>query len=463
MAATAEDTPPFTIAIVGRPNVGKSTLFNRLIGRRTALVHESAGTTRDRREADARLFDLAFRVIDTAGLEDADRRAIERRMLDQTMQAVADSDLLLLMIDARAGVTADDRHFAERLRRSGKPIILLANKCESRAGAAGLAEAYELGLGEPIALSAEHGEGIADLFRALSDFAAARQPAAEEAGREATPRALSLAIVGQPNAGKSTLMNRLLGEERVITGPEPGLTRDAIAISWRWKGRPIKLVDTAGLRRRAKVAGALERLAAQDAMRAIQFADVVILLIDALTVQDFGQGLEKQDLQLAEHIEREGRALVVAANKWDLIENPSKQLRLIRESLERSLAQLKDVPVVAISALDGTHLGKLMNEVLAVEQAWNRRVATAPLNRWLAEALEAHPPPMVHGRRLKIRYVTQARARPPTFALFVSRPDALPDSYLRFLTNSLRERFGFKGVPLRLHLRGGKNPYAARE
>jgi GTP-binding protein len=452
---------PLTIAIVGRPNVGKSTLFNRLTGRRTALVHETAGTTRDRREADARLFDLEFRAIDTAGLEEADRQSLERRMLEQSMKAVADADLLLMMIDARAGVTADDRHFAERLRRTGKPIVLIANKCDTRAASSGLAESYELGLGDPVPISAEHGQGLADLHRAISEVAGSRAAGAsehEEQGEQLRP--LALTIIGQPNAGKSTLINKLLGEERVITGPEPGLTRDAIAIPWEWGGRAIRLIDTAGLRRRAKVEGALERLAAGDAMLAIRFAEIVILLIDAVTVQDFGAGLEKQDLQLAEHVEREGRALVLAANKWDLIADPAKQLRLIRDSLDRSLAQLRGVPLVAVSALEGTNLTRLMKEVLKAEQAWNRRVPTAPLNRWLAEATEQHPPPMVRGRRPKLRYLTQARARPPTFALFVSRPEALPDSYLRFLTNGLRERFGFGGVPLRLHLRAGKNPFA---
>jgi GTP-binding protein len=453
----------FTAALVGRPNVGKSTLFNRLVGRRMALVHDKAGTTRDRKEGQARLFDLAFRVIDTAGLEEAAPKAIETRMVSQTLKAVGDADLILFMIVARAGLTALDRHFADRLRKFGKPLLLLANKCEGRAGSAGLAEAFALGMGEPIALSAEHGEGLSDLYHGLTAFvpAAPRNEDGELAEGETPPpaRPLTLAIVGQPNAGKSTLMNRLLGEERVIVGPEPGLTRDSIAIEWQWKGRPIKLVDTAGLRRKAKAVDALEKLSAIDAMRAIQFADIVVLLIDAITVQDFGAGIEKQDLQIASHVEAEGRGLVIAVNKWDLVEDPSKQRRLVRESLERSLAQIHDVPLVTMSALEGTNLGRLMQEVLAVDEKWNQRVSTSRLNRWLEGALEANPPPMVKGRRIKIRYMTQARTRPPTFALFATQAERLPDSYTRYLANGLRKAFGFGGVPLRLHVRGGENPF----
>lgn len=455
----------FTAAIVGRPNVGKSTLFNRLVGRRMALVHDIAGTTRDRKEGEARLFDLAFRVIDTAGLEEAGPKAIETRMVSQTLRAVGDADLVLFMIDARAGLTPLDRHFADRLRKFGKPLLLLANKCEGRAGSAGLAEAFALGMGEPIALSAEHGEGLSELYHALTAFVPPSPRTADGAPAAGEPpppaRPLTLAIVGQPNAGKSTLMNRLIGEERVIVGPEPGLTRDSIAIDWQWMGRPIKLVDTAGLRRKAKVSDSLEKLAAVDAMRAIQFADIVVLLIDAVTVQDFGQGIEKQDLQIAAHVEAEGRGLVIAVNKWDLVADPAKQRRLVRESLERSLAQLHDVPLVTMSALEGTNLDRLMQEVMAVDEKWNKRVATARLNRWLEGALEANPPPMVRGRRIKIRYMTQARTRPPTFALFASQAERLPDSYTRYLANGLRKAFGFGGVPLRLHVRGGENPFDA--
>ncbi len=453
----------FTAAIVGRPNVGKSTLFNRLVGRRMALVHDRAGTTRDRKGGEARLFDLSFRVIDTAGLEEANPRAIESRMVGQTLKAVADADLILFMIDARAGLTALDRHFADRLRKFGKPLLILANKCEGRAGSSGIAEAFALGMGEPIALSAEHGEGLSELYHAMTAFVTP-PPKAERGdpppeGEVAPPRPLTLAIVGQPNAGKSTLMNKLLGEERVIVGPEPGLTRDSISIDWQWRGRPFKLVDTAGLRRKAKVADPLEKLSAIDAMRAIQFADIVVLLIDAVTVQDFGAGIEKQDLQIASHVEGEGRGLVIAVNKWDLVEDQAKQRRLVKDSLERSLAQLQDVPMVTMSALEGTNLDRLMQEVLAVDEKWNKRVSTGRLNRWLEGALEANPPPMVKSRRIKIRYMTQARTRPPTFALFASQAERLPDSYVRYLANSLRKTFGFAGVPLRLHMRGGENPF----
>jgi GTP-binding protein len=458
---SARPEPEFTAAIVGRPNVGKSTLFNRLVGRRMALVHDRAGTTRDRKEGQARLFDLAFRVIDTAGLEEANPKAIETRMVSQTLKAVGDADLILFMIDARAGLTPLDRHFADRLRKFGKPLLLLANKCEGRAGSGGLAEAFALGMGEPVALSAEHGEGLAELYHALTAFvpAAPRNEDGDAAEVAPPPRPLTLAIVGQPNAGKSTLMNRLIGEDRVIVGPEPGLTRDSIAIDWAWKGRAIKLVDTAGLRRKAKAVEALEKLSAIDAMRAIQFADIVVLLIDALTVQDFGAGIEKQDLQIAAHVEAEGRGLVIAVNKWDLVEDPSKQRRLVRESLERSLAQIHDVPLVTMSALEGTNLDRLMQDVLAVDEKWNKRVGTSRLNRWLEGALEANPPPMVKGRRIKIRYMTQARTRPPTFALFASQAERLPETYVRYLANGLRKAFGFAGVPLRLHVRGGENPF----
>ncbi|MGH7002755.1 MAG: ribosome biogenesis GTPase Der, partial [Alphaproteobacteria bacterium] len=420
----------FAAAIVGRPNVGKSTLFNRLVGRRIALVHGTAGTTRDRKEGEARLYDLRFRVIDTAGLEEADPNAIETRMVGQTLKAVADADLVLFMVDARAGLTPLDRHFAQRLRKFGKPLVLLANKCEGKAGAAGLAEAFALGFGEPVALSAEHGEGMADLYHALTAFVPPEaKPENADDAEAPPPRPLTLAIVGQPNAGKSTLMNRLLGEERVIVGPEPGLTRDSIAIDWRWRERAIRLVDTAGLRRKAKVADPLEKLSAIDAMRAIQFADIVVLLIDAVTVQDFGQGIEKQDLQIAAHVEAEGRGLVVALNKWDLVADPSKQRKLVKDSHDRSLAQLRDVPMVTISARDGTNLDRLMQEVMAIDEKWNTRVSTSRLNRWLTAALEENPPPMVRGRRIKIRYMTQARTRPPTFAIFASQAEKLPDAY----------------------------------
>jgi len=458
---SGEPERKYAVAIVGRPNVGKSTLFNRLVGRRTAIVHGKAGTTRDRKEGDARLFDLRFRVIDTAGLEDSGPKAIETRMVSQTLKAVGDADLVLFVVDARAGLTELDRHFAQRLRKFGKPLLLIANKTEGGAGVAGLAEANGLGFGEPTAISAEHGEGMADLYHAMTAFvpSAEAEKGDATAGEAPPKRPLTLAIVGQPNAGKSTLMNRLLGEDRVIVGPEPGLTRDSISIDWQWRGRPVRLVDTAGLRRKAKVDDPLERLSAIDAMRAIQFADIVIVLVDAETVRDFGHGLEKQDLQLCAHIETEGRGLVVAVNKWDLIEEQAKHRRLVRESLDHSLAQIRDVPMVTISARDGANLDRMMQDVMTVDEKWNRRISTGKLNRWLDAALEENPPPMIKGRRIKIRYMTQARTRPPTFALFASQAEKLPDTYIRYLANGLRKAFDFAGVPLRLHVRGAENPF----
>ena len=464
------------IAIVGRPNVGKSTLFNRLVGRRLALVHDTPGVTRDRREGPARLGDLRARVIDTAGLEDADPATIEGRMLAQTETAVAGADLVLLLIDARAGVTPVDEHFAARLRKAGARVLLVANKCESAAAQPGLADSFRLGFGDPVAVSAEHGVGMPDLAEAVaaaleaaldgSRWAAEEDapPAPEQAGdaaREDSERPLNLAIVGRPNVGKSTLFNRLLGEARAITGPEPGLTRDAVAIDWRWRERDIRLIDTAGLRRRARMTGKLERRSASDAERAIQYAGVVVLMIDAPTVQDFGQGIEKQDLTIARRVTEEGRALIVAANKWDTVGAGAAKLRAaIRESLATSLTQVRGVPLVTLSARDDPNPDRLMQAVLDIEAVWNTRVSTGPLNRWLAEATESHPPPMGGGgRRIRLRYMTQVKARPPTFALFVSRPQDLPASYLRYLANGLRDAFGLDGVPLRLQMRKVKNPY----
>jgi GTP-binding protein len=459
-----------TVAIVGRPNVGKSTLFNRLVGRRLALVDDRPGVTRDRREGEGRIAGLSFTVIDTAGLEEAAPESLEARMRQQTRRAVEQAGLVLLLVDARAGVTPLDAHFAQWLRRTGRPIRLVANKCEGRAAAPGLAEAWGLGLGEPIAISAEHGEGLGELYAAIAPFAEGRPPAEEDAAAgpetaaeedaepeepaEPEPAVLQLAIIGRPNVGKSTLINRLLGEERLLTGPEAGITRDAIAVDWQHRGRALRLVDTAGLRRQARIVDKLERLSSDDTHRAIRFAHVVILVLDA---EDM---LEKQDLTIARQVLEEGRALVVAANKWDRIEDKPAALAKLRDRLEISLPQARGLPVVTVSALTGRNLDRLLDAVLQAYDVWNRRVPTAGLNRWLAGALEAHPPPLIEGRRLKLRYITQIKARPPTFALFASRPEKLPDAYARYLVNGLRDRFDLPGTPVRLFLRKGKNPYA---
>ena len=447
-----------TVAIVGRPNVGKSTLFNRLIGKRLALVDDTPGVTRDRREGQGRLGDLEFTLFDTAGLEEAKPGTLSARMTEQTRRAVGEADLVLFLIDARAGVTPQDEHFARLLRRGRAPVILVANKSEGRAATAGVAEAHRLGLGEPIAISAEHGEGMADLYdrvAGLMPAAAEREPdEPEQQPEEAQRGPLQLAIVGRPNVGKSTLVNRLIGEERLLTGPEAGITRDAIAVDWEWQGRRLRLVDTAGLRRRSKVDAKLEQLSAADTLRAIRFAEVVVLVLEA------EQGLEKQDLTIARLAEEEGRALVIAANKWDAVKDKTAAKRQLRDRIETSLPQVKGLPVVMLSALTGRNLDELLNAVFEVYAAWNRRVPTAQLNRWLEEATAAHPPPAVSGRRIRLRYKTQVKARPPTFALFASRAEALPESYLRYLVNGIREAFDIQGVPVRLHLRKQKNPYA---
>ncbi len=465
-----------TVAIVGRPNVGKSTLFNRLVGRRMALVHDQPGVTRDRKEADATLFGFDFRLVDTAGLDETNEEGIEARMLAQTMRAVGQADLVLFLMDARAGLTPLDTHFAELVRKTGVRVIAIANKCEGGAGLPGLHDAYGLGFGDPIPLSAEHGQGFSDLHEAMvavlgASGAAEEEPDDDESldgespdgespdGEGAPDRPLSLAIVGRPNAGKSTLFNKLLAEERVITGPEPGLTRDSIAIDWSWGGREIKLIDTAGLRRRAKIDDAVEKLSAGDTFQAIQYADVVVLMVDARTVQDFGAGIEKQDLTIARQVEDEGRGLIIVANKWDVVTDPAKTRRAMTDSLDTSLSQLRGVPLVCTSALRGEGLDRLMTEVLRVDAAWNSRIGTGKLNQWLERMQAEHQPPLAGGRRIKIRYMTQAKARPPTFAMFINKPADLPDSYLRYLTNGLRRDFGFDGVPIRLYLRKGRNPY----
>jgi GTP-binding protein len=447
----------FTIAIVGRPNVGKSTLFNRLAGKRLALVDDQPGLTRDRREAETTLGAYAVTLIDTAGLEPGDQ-GLTPRMRQQTEAAIAQADVVVFLIDVRAGVVSADEMLAELVRGSGKPVILAANKCEGRAAEGGLYEAYELGLGEPLAISAEHGTGVGELSEAIQQAckeASGGAVEAEAAQEEVEGvRPLRIAIVGRPNVGKSTLVNALLGEERMITGPEAGITRDSIASPLSFEGRPLLLFDTAGLRRKMRVEGRAEELSVGDALKAIRFAEVVVLLVDA------EQPFEKQDLQIADLIAQEGRALVIAVNKWDLVRDREKRLKELRETCQRLLPQVKGVALVPVSALGGTGLDRLMQSVVEVDRLWNIRLPTHALNQWLHAAIEAHSPPAVSGRRVKLRYVTQANARPPTFVVFCSRPKALPESYVRYLVNALRESFDMPGVPIRLHLRKGGNPYA---
>jgi len=449
--------PQPTVAIIGRPNVGKSTLFNRLVGKRLALVDDRPGVTRDRREGDAHLLGLEFRVIDTAGYEDEDPVSLPGRMRAQTEAAVREADVALFLVDARAGLTPLDEEIARWLRSADTPVVLVANKAEGRAGEAGAIEAMALGFGDPILFSAEHGEGVVDLFEALLPFVEKPEGEAEE-DPDAPDAPLKLAIVGRPNAGKSTLINKLLGQDRLITGPEAGITRDSIAIDWLWpdpEGEPrrVRLIDTAGMRKRARVQDKLEKLSVADALRAIDFAEVVVLLLDAT------KGLEVQDLKIADNVLQEGRALILAINKWDVAQDQSRLFNGIKAALEEGLAQARGVPLLTVSAYNGKGLDTLMKVAFETREAWSRRVSTGALNRWFERALEANPPPAPGGKRIKPRYVTQVKTRPPSFVLFGTRVDLLPESYRRYLVNGLRREFDFGAVPVRLTLRAPKNPF----
>jgi GTP-binding protein len=442
-----------TVAIVGRPNVGKSTLFNRLVGKRVALVDDRPGVTRDRREGEGLLFDLKFRVMDTAGFEDEDPNSLPGRMRAQTDAAVREADVALFLIDAREGLTPLDEEIARWLRSHSTPVVVAANKAEGRAGDAGLYEAFALGLGEPIAISAEHGEGLADLFEMIRPHVEHEhfETEAEEAEHGDGP--LKLAIVGRPNAGKSTLVNKMLGEERMITGPEAGITRDSISMDWQWNGRSVQLVDTAGLRKRAKVEDKLEKLSAFDTQRAIDYAEVVVLLLDAT------RGLESQDLRIADRVLEEGRALVIALNKWDVAENASSLFNGVKAALEEGLSQLKGVPVLTVSGKTGKGIDQLLGAAFEVRENWSRRVSTGELNRWFERAVETNPPPAPGGKRIKLRYITQVKTRPPSFVVFGTRVDQLPTSYQRYLLNSMRRDLDLGPVPLRLTMRAPKNPF----
>jgi GTP-binding protein len=447
------------VAIIGRPNVGKSTLFNRLVGKRLALVDDQPGVTRDRREGEANLLGLEFRIFDTAGYEDEDAATLPGRMRQQTEAAVQDADVALFLVDARAGVTPLDEEIARWLRSTDRPIILVANKAEGRAGETGVIEAMALGFGEPVQLSAEHGEGMADLFEALLPHVEREGEEEVEEEDPDNPNApLKLAIVGRPNAGKSTLVNRLLGEDRMITGPEAGITRDSISVDWEWEDfdgnkRPVRLIDTAGMRKKAKVEEKLEKLSVMDTLRAIDFAEVVVLLLDAT------RGLEVQDLKIADRVLQEGRALIIVLNKWDVAEDASSLFNGVKKALDEGLAQVKGVPLLTVSAVTGKGLDTMIDVAFKTREAWSRRVSTGQLNRWFERAIEANPPPAPGGKRIKPRYVTQNKTRPPTFVLFGTRVDLLPTSYQRYLINGLRKEFDFGAVPVRLNLRAPKNPF----
>lgn len=455
------------VIIIGRPNVGKSTLFNRLVGKKLALVDDQPGVTRDRRFGEASLLGLDFTIVDTAGWEDEDPSSLPGRMRAQTEVSVQGADVALFVFDARAGLTPLDEEIARWLREQRLPVIVVGNKAEGRAGESGLLEAYSLGLGDPVALSAEHGEGMGDLFEALLPHLDDKQPdpeaQADEDGEDYDPKAiLKLAIVGRPNAGKSTLINALLKEDRLLTGPEAGITRDSIAVDWEWtdpktdEKRPVRLIDTAGMRKKAQVTEKLEKLSVADARRAVDFSEVVVLLLDAT------RGLEHQDLKIASLVLEEGRALIIAINKWDVAENPSALFNGIRGALEEGLAQVRGVPLVAVSARTGKGLDSLLEVAFDIRDAWSKRVPTAALNRWFDDALAANPPPAPGGKRIKLRYITQAKTRPPGFVLFGTRLDMLPESYRRYLINGIRRELGFDAVPIRLTLRSPKNPFAPK-
>ncbi|APO75604.1 GTP-binding protein Der [Rhizobium etli 8C-3] len=468
----------FTVAIVGRPNVGKSTLFNRLVGKKLALVDDTPGVTRDRRPGDARLIDLKFTIVDTAGLEEADAESLLGRMRAQTEAAIDEADLSLFVVDAKTGLTPVDTALAEMLRRRGKPVVLVANKAEAKGSDSGFYDAYTLGLGEPTPISAEHGQGMLDLRDAIvaalgkerayppkedvavTDVDVARSEVEGEEDEEPTyddTKPLRVAIVGRPNAGKSTLINRFLGEDRLLTGPEAGITRDSISVEWDWRGRTIKMFDTAGMRRKARVTEKLEKLSVADALRAIRFAELVVVVFDA-TIP-----FEKQDLHIVDLVLREGRAAVLAFNKWDMIEDPQAVLADLREKTDRLLPQARGIRAVPISGQTGRGLDKLMQSIIDTDKVWNKRISTARLNRWLEQQQVQHPPPAVSGRRIKLKYMTQVKARPPAFMISCTRSDALPESYTRYLINGLREDFDMPSVPIRIHYRSPDNPYESKK